>query len=614
MRSKVVERETPHRWYLRPDPLQHDEERFLDWLSFLPEHGGTRHQRQYMLKSAKGMLRARINAPRAARNGETLSSTSVRQWFLHLRAICHWMFERQAWRYSSLTPNDYLAFLASRPPRSGGTMAIETLNRWRATFQTMWDLRHLYVAALTFNPAVLALQAEAAQPTRARQPWKALGEATAIPLIRDAAKWLDSYSDFVVDCVDSTWHVGRKVGMSDYQRSQLRKQHFAKLDEHPMMQALREAIGTKEHAFNVLTSAITITEGACMTLMLFLVGFRASEMTALSCKCIEPSDEVKEESGFHIRGIAAKKGGQTRSWIAPGEVARAIGVLQRLHHHARNAAKQKALFVDRQSRVPVADGTRKKGRKLRPASANVRIRKFARAAFRSESPQIKRLHCHVARKTFARFVVLRDKRGLESLANHFGHTHRAITDGYYVGIDIELAQMVDEEGRKDLAEGLTELLTARHIAGKAGRALSKVREQVLGSKSTFKGKNSVRSVVERLIRDGVQLAPCDWGYCVYTQALSACNGSRSGPNHVNRTPDVCATCANFAVTERHITWWDQRLQREREFVARPDLPAQVKDFAERRYRNSERIMSSLTEQVADGKGRRLKHAKQRKPA
>jgi hypothetical protein len=53
------------------------------------------------------------------------------------------------------------------------------------------------------------------------------------------------------------------------------------------------------------------------------------------------------------------------------------------------------------------------------------------------------------------------------LAHHYGHAHRIFTDSNYVGGDIELAAMISEENRRDLAEGLTEILRSSNLSGKA---------------------------------------------------------------------------------------------------------------------------------------------------
>lgn len=178
---------------------------------------------------------------------------------------------------------------------------------------------------------------------------------------------------------------------------------------------------------------------------------------------------------------------------------------------------------------------------------------------------------------------------LESLAYHFGHTHRAITDGYYVGADMELAQLIDAENRQDLAQSLADLLSSGNIAGKAGKAFASARTLA----ARMRGNATLQSVVERLIADGVQLAPCDWGYCVYSKALSACHGDARGPNEALRTAEVCGGCSNFVVTERHRAWWEERMVRDQQFLKGQGLLEQSVMVVRRRLSRNVELLAEL---------------------
>jgi hypothetical protein len=149
----------------------------------------------------------------------------------------------------------------------------------------------------------------------------------------------------------------------------------------------------------------------------------------------------------------------------------------------------------------------------------------------------------------------------------------------------------------DLARNLMDLLVAPHAAGKAADAIAKARSLV----PTFKGRKGLERFVDKLIDDGVQLAPCDWGYCVYSQALSACHGDSRGPNEARRSPDVCSTCANFAVTHQHRPWWEARLRQDDEFLERPGLTEQTVTWVKRRRANSAKIVAGLLPLVRDSR-------------
>ncbi|WP_316677978.1 hypothetical protein [Ralstonia chuxiongensis] len=240
-------------------------------------------------------------------------------------------------------------------------------------------------------------------------------------------------------------------------------------------------------------------------------------------------------------------------------------------------------------------------------SVGKRIKMFADAPHRCSSPAVVRLHPHVARKTFARFVVLRDKRALEALSYHFGHTHMMITDGCYVGADIELAKLMNEEARKDLAHGLEDILRSGALAGKASRSLQTFMRDAQSGR--YRGRRTLQSLVSKLINEGVQLAPCDWGYCVYSQSLSACRGTASGPNEENRSPEVCAMCANFVVTEKHRLWWSERQERDALFLSENGIPEQSRQWVSRRQAGTEKVLHELNERRRHGESPPAKKVK-----
>jgi hypothetical protein len=107
------------------------------------------------------------------------------------------------------------------------------------------------------------------------------------------------------------------------------------------------------------------------------------------------------------------------------------------------------------------------------------------------------------------------------------------------------------------------------------------------------GRRVIEKMVDRLIDEGVTLAPCDWGYCVYAQAFSACGGDSAGPNPVERAPDVCGKCTNFVVTERHRSWWEERVRDASVFLSHQGLTGQSIAVIERRRDTAEQILRKL---------------------
>lgn len=322
---------------------------------------------------------------------------------------------------------------------------------------------------------------------------------------------------------------------------------------------------------------------------------RSSEVLALKVGCYCQRRHKSGGTYWYVGGVQAKSGGLDREWVVPMPVIRVLSFLENLHSLLMGDVENDYLFA-----LPDGNGI------LPPPYVNVRrlwsssvsdlIKHFATSSLRSR-PGLPTIHPHQARKTFARFVVLRDKSALESLAQHYGHLYTALLDGAYVGIDVELHQLLSQEMEEQIEAGLTELMTAKTLGGKAGEAFGKVRNAVL---ERFRGHTSISTVVKKLVSEGVVLAPCDWGYCIYAVEFSACGGTDHGPDLRAREPNVCSSCTNFVVTERHRQWWENRLKREEKFLDSPDPGEQAVEIAKRRYEKSREVLVSLNRVEQDG--------------
>jgi integrase len=589
MSDSAIKRKTRSRWYLRADHLYDDKERQVDWHTFLPKIGGTKHQRTYLLKSCKGALEAIIGTPRKTqRKGPALSTIFV--WVSFLRRLTRWMTAKNIWRFSSLTGDDVSEYVESCSEsirtRTHSRNTVQTIEQHVQFLVELWSLRSQYVGGLRINPATLDVVWT--KHGRKNMPWKALEEGVALPLIGDAANWLRSYGDYLISVRKRRWAFDRQlVGCTRGKRKELTTSFYRKLEQDPEMKDLRTVLNMHgDDTFRVLHRAFVITDGACFNLMLFIVGMRVSELARLDVGCIKSEQTGDGTTVLRLEGVAAKKGAVHRKWIATDEVATVVDYMERSFADVRDATGAKALVFN--TGYGVAFRMRKPSR-VGTGVIGQRMRLFAYAPERRVLVN-QHLHPHVARKTFARFVVTRDKHSLEALAHHYGHVYQSITDGRYVGSDIELRTLLAEESRRDLEHALTDLVTSSRLGGKAGAALKETCRTV---ESRFRGKKGVQRMIEKLIADGVRLAPCDWGYCVYSEALSACKGDARGPNEARRSPDVCAGCRNFTVTERHQAWWEARLDRDSKFLERKQLPEQTIAWVKQRRLRTAAILADI---------------------
>ena len=583
----VVIRQTPHRWYLRTTTLYPESHPFLNWLDFLPSGFGTKHQREYLTRSTKEFLAAWI---RTSVGYGGLSHNTLEGHFFRLRSLARWMVERGIWRPAQLSVDDMADFLRGRLGRNG-KIASATMHEHIALFQKLWLLRSEYCGALRVNPVGLPGEVQRLHVgTRCARPWKPLNESVALQIIKKALAIIERHGDYVGDAMLRLWKLrDRMVGATRGQKTAACRRLCEQMSKERGFQEMRLAItNCPAGPYLALQRAVSLIESACVTALLFLVGQRSVELVRMDSGCLRTNGEPTDAL-FYLEGVAAKRA-RPKRWVVSHPVPSIIRVLEKMYEPSRDASGARALLLVRRGTTVFPPSRGKKVERWTANAVNSKFKYFIKTACRDLKVNPIRVHSHMGRKTFAKFVALRDKHALESLAFHFGHVYRYITDTNYVGVGFQLAELIGEESRKDLASGLTDLLSSRRIGGKAGAALESLRAEV---QTKFRGKLALSKLVDRLIEDGVQLAPCDWGYCVFCKPLSACGGTSSGPNEAKRSPEICSGCLNFSVTPAYEGWWQARREREAAFLNRSSLPGQVREVVERRLRNTDRILQEL---------------------
>lgn len=585
------------RWRVPSGRLFRDREWSIDWRTLLLPDAGSRHQRSYLLSSAKGLLLALIDT--ATCKGGLPAVGTVFGWFSLIRRLVHSMMKREVWLFADLRPDDMLDFLSAMRA-SDGVSPASRRTVWNAArlFMRMWDLRALYAGSLRFNPHAFEIEIRQIAARGAVGRWQPLAEDQALQLVRGAIEWIGKFGGYAAELIHDRCRLRpslRLLAKHAIEKTWMTFNSAVELDTR-LAQARAMLAMTEEHTSLVVNRLIRLTEGACVAVILFLTGIRSSELARLDVDCLREELRPDGRIDQFLVGVAAKRAGEGKRWVVCDPVPQAIGQLRTMYRDMREELGERALLLRRSGVLPRAGAARHQSLTWNGQDVTQRLRAFARGQDRRGERSASRLHPHQARKTFARFVVLRDKTALGSLAYHFGHVYESVTDGSYVGHDIELAKLISAESRRELARCLTDLLSTPAVGGRAGAALS-VRRGTLLEGSTFAGKRAVAEMVERLIDEGVELAPCSWGYCVYAKALSACRGDDKGPNPVRRAPDVCAACANFAVTERHRAWWEERVRRDEAFLQRPELGAQTVAVVKRRLEHACTVLRGLNRSV-----------------
>ncbi len=286
------------------------------------------------------------------------------------------------------------------------------------------------------------------------------------------------------------------------------------------------------------------------------VGMRLSEILSLEVGAVEryPLGETELDQAYVVARLFKTVDGpegRVERWLAPEPVVRAVECLERLTAPRRAAFGRRELFLTEVNY----------GRAATPISGvsiNHRLNRFA--AHVGVPPHEGRrwiFTSHQFRKTFARFVARNDRSQLLALADHFKHVSVAMTSRGYVGTDFELHELVDEEARAETAIALGRLLSSDRLGGRMG-------ERIAARNHAFRGRAGEqvrRDYIDFILAEtDLRIRGCDYGWCVF-QAETALCGGEVAPNEAGRSPSVCAKCANLAVDDRHVPYWQDRRRR-----------------------------------------------------
>ena len=425
-------------WILKNNGLYRETDTKIKWNNFIPKcAAGTQHQRYYLTCGAQDLLLAMFNEEFSPRK-TSYSPGTVHQCFLRIQTLSRWMSKHGIWGFNKLSAEDVIEFLKSRRARSSGPINERTLDAWIYLFKTMWKLRSMYRGSIRIDVTSIEDEIKRSVAQSRRTPWKGFSEATAMGIVKDALHWMETYGDFLITTTQRSWvDFDKHVGITSRQRAIMRQRFYRQLETEPLLGDLRRDLGEPSLATHkVLSKAVTTIEGAAISLILILVGLRVSELASLNVDCVT-EQRVDGDIIPFINGIAAKKGGLPRHWVASEPVPTAINLLVAFNEKIRAVSKTDALFVNRPAGSPISLPARRVSRCTSDQLAN-RMKAFVTAPFREDRPS--KCHPHMARKTFAKLVVKRDRRGLEPVAHHLGHVFQWFTDGAYVGFDHELME------------------------------------------------------------------------------------------------------------------------------------------------------------------------------
>jgi hypothetical protein len=178
------------------------------------------------------------------------------------------------------------------------------------------------------------------------------------------------------------------------------------------------------------------------------------------------------------------------------------------------------------------------------------------------------LTTHQWRKSFAIYMVRSDARLLPAVRDHFKHMSVAMTERGYLGHDVEMLGMLDDEATYAAAQFLFDAMNGRPAAGKMMDTIEQneatIRE-LIGQEGTDEEKVDLLAMT--LKDDDVRVWKSDWGNCFFRSELARCHYLAKGgkfdlsarrPHYAQRRPGVCCDCANLLVFSDDVDFWEAR--------------------------------------------------------
>ncbi len=376
-------------------------------------------------------------------------------------------------------------------------------------------------------------------------------------LVRESLQYVDQLADYLLDASDKMQQVrmGKTRGHIEYSRTRCLHQHSSSV--YPLA-------GTRlEHglrSLRKLSKELECLQTACFVLIAFATGMRLSELLSLREGCCE----VETQSGrpdlvwihsrvFKMQGLPD---GRKAKWLGGPLCAKAVQVLERLGRSVRRKARVSYLWM------PIPANYRRYVTRT-PLSGPSILHRLARflemLELKDSEGRPFHIHPHMFRRTFARYVARYDTTNLLALKEHFKHLSLSMTD-YYVGHDLELWMLMEEETAKVSFESFDKAMRADQLAGPGGARLKKKIDEAIAEgrlEKEFRGEagdHLRKKMIRDLVEAGQRIYPCAASnYCWFRSESALCTeGNRPIIKHCNP-----GACLNSVITLEHKPHWEK---------------------------------------------------------
>ena len=429
-------------------------------------------------------------------SGLPLRASTVAHHFLSLRLLLRWMDQEGFTRFADLDATALSQFQHSLTERRGfarPTLVAATLQRHLYLLTCLYRFRDELDDALQIDPFPGHSHREAAGVREAqRQPWPHTPDAVAVALVQGAIDLVSNDAPHILRArevyAEAMAAASERGCVAHACTSAATRALKRKSAELPV--AAQPIRSVREFALE-----IDMLYAACFVVISYLVGPRVSEILHLQAGCVQQRGNSSAEDAITVIVGAIFKHqadyhGLPHEWVAPPPAVQAISILEALSAGHRAQAGRDELWLHRRRGNGATQWQHRCSGELHIPSAawmNALLRRFAAwLGLPDHQGKAWRLTTHQGRKTFARFVALRDGSSLFALAQHLGHRERAMTDHGYAGSDYRLTRKIESARprlRRVHAKASGPVRT--RPAGRSPKARRKAGEPVAGNYQTI---------------------------------------------------------------------------------------------------------------------------------
>ncbi|WP_165419826.1 tyrosine-type recombinase/integrase, partial [Edaphobacter modestus] len=329
---------------------------------------------------------------------------------------------------------------------------------------------HQYRGVMTDGLTIDPLLGEAAAKVAGKDP-RSFGSKTEIipeeilgPLVRASLQYVEQYAPYLLEMSERVEAFGIHRGSAQVQHLGTRCLRQQTLETYQLAGTRLEK-GVR--SLRQLSTELSYLQTACFVLIAFATGMRLSELLSMREGCCQTETHPEQPSlvwlhsrVFKMQGVPD---GREAKWLGGPVCAKAVQVLERLGSNVRRHARTPYLWLP----IPSTYGRYRTSAPLLQPTILRRLRLYVTMlGLKNSRGQTYHIHPHMFRRTFARYVVRYDTTNLLALKEHFKHISLSMTD-YYVGNDLELWMLMEEETDRVSIESFDKALRADQLAGPA---------------------------------------------------------------------------------------------------------------------------------------------------